>query len=366
MKPQQQKLIFLLGANTPSGFVSKFDQLVNPDGGFRTYIIKGGPGCGKSGVLRKIASAFAQDPDLELIACAHDIDSLDAVIVPSKKLSVVDGSRPHLLEPAYPGAVESIVDLSPCWDADMLHSCREEIVRLTRDVSRCHDYCCRYLAAGTALLGDSHRLALGCVDIPKLNGYLSRLSDKELKRKDAGTIAGKEKVRFLTAITGKEVVKHTDSAKTLARRIYLIGDEYGAVSRLMLHRIRADALAGGYDIVSCYCPLVPFDKLEHLFIPALSLGFMTSNRFHNFDLEISAYRIINCQRFTENERLKEHKKRMGFNRKAAVQMIAQAQTLLGEASSLHKELESYYTGATDFDKVDKLTEDLLAKLARLP
>jgi len=360
MKPEEKKLLFFLGANTPSGFVSKFDQLANPAGGRRTYIIKGGPGCGKSTIIRRVASAFENDPDLEIIVCSSDTDSLDGVIVPSKKICVVDGSRPHLLEPVYPGAVESLIDLTACWNEDTLHSCREEIISLTQNISRCHDYSCRYLAAAAALLGDSYRLALGCVKIPKLNGYLSRLSDKELKRKSEKP--GKEKTRFLTAITNKGIIKHTDSAKKLAERIYLIGDEHGAVSRLMLHHIRADALACGYDVVSCYCPLAPFEKLEQLFLPELSLGFMTSNRFHNFDFELSPYRVINCQRFTENEKLKEHKKRLTFNRKAAAQMISQAHALLKEAKSLHDELEDYYYGATDFEQVDVLTEKLLAKL----
>jgi len=360
MKPEEKKLLFFLGANTPSGFVSKFDQLANPADGWRTYIIKGGPGCGKSTIIRRVAHAFENDTNLEIIVCSSDADSLDGVIIPSKKICVVDGAHPHLLEPVYPGAVESIVDLTSCWNEETLHSCREEIISLTQNISRCYDYSCRYLAAAAALLGDSYRLALGCVNIPKLNGYLNRLSAKELKQKSEKP--GKEKVRFLTAVTNKGIIKHTDSAKKLAERIYLIGDEYGAVSRLMLHHIRAGALAGGYDVVSCYCPLAPFEKLEQLFIPELSLGFMTSNRFHNFDFELSPYRIINCQRFTENEKLKDHKKRITFNRKAAAQMISQAHALLKEAKALHGELENYYSGATDFEKVDALTEKLLAKL----
>jgi len=364
MKPQEKKLAFLLGAHTPSGIVSKFDQLVNPENGSRTYIIKGGAGRIKSAMLRGVASAFEYDPDLELIVCTSDADSLDAVIIPSKKVYIVSGVHPHPVEPIYPGAVESIVDLTPCYNEDTLYSCRKEIISLTNNISRCNHYCCRYLGAAGALMGDSHRLALGCVNIEKLNGYLSRLSAKELSKRSAG--AGKEKVRFLTAVTSGGSVKHTDSAKKLAERIYLIGDEYGAVSRLMLHHIRAEALAAGYDIVSCYCPLAPFEKLEQLFIPALSLGFMTSNRFHNFDLEISAYRMINYQRFTDSEMLKQHKKRMTYNRKATTLMVNQAQALLGEAQTLQNELESYYTAAADLQLADKLTEDLIAKLTRLP
>ena len=363
MKTENSALTFFMGANTPSGFVSKLGQLSDPEAGWRTYILKGGPGCGKSTIIRRVAAAFEGEPGLELIACAGDTDSLDGVIVPSKKFCVVDGTHPHLLDPKHPGAVESVVELSTCWEEDALHSFREEIVGLGQNINRCHEYSCRYLAAAATLLGDSYRLALGCLNTPKLTAYLGRLSAKELGRSTGR--AGKEKTRFLSAVTDKGPVKFTHSAERIAQRIYLINDEQGALSRMMLHHLRAGALGQGYDVVACYCPLGPFDKLEQLFIPELSLGFMTSNRFHNFELELNPYRIINNQRFMEEGCLSRHKKRITYNRKAGAQMISQAGGLIAEASTLHRELESYYAAATDFAKVDELTERLIERLRRL-
>jgi len=363
MKTENVALTFFLGANTPSGFVSKFEQLTAPEADLRAYILGGGPGCGKSTIIRKIAAEFEGEPGIELIACASDVDSLDGVIVPSKKFCVVDGTRPHFLQPKHPGAVESVVELSSCWDAGALHSCREEIVSLGANIARCHEYSCRYLAAAGALLGDSYRLSLGCLNTQKLTAYLGRLAAKELGKKSGRT--GKERTRFLSAVTNKGPVKFTESAKQLAQRIYLINDEHGALSRMMLHDIRARALGQGYDVVACYCPLAPFDKLEQLFVPELSLGFVTSNRLHNFEAELSPYRIVNTQRFMEEGCLSQHKKRMTWSRKAGAQMVAQAGELIAEAATLHSELESYYTSATDFAKVDKLTDELIERLRGL-
>ena len=363
MKTENSTLTFFLGANTPSGFVSKFEQLVNPEAGLRTCILGGGPGCGKSTIIRRVAAAFEGEPGLELIACASDVDSLDGVIIPTKKFCVVDGTRPHFLVPRHPGVVESVVELSVCTDEDALQSHREEIIRLGVDIARCHEYSCRYLAAAGALLGDNYRLALDCLDTHKLGAYLARLSARELGKKSGR--AGSEKARFLSAVTNRGVVQFAHSIGLLAERIYLINDEHGALSRMMLHYLRAKALEQGYDVVACYCPLAPFDKLEQLLIPGLSLGFVTSNRFHSFEPGPSTYRIINCQRFMEEGCLKQHKKRITFNRKASIQMVSQAQGLISEANTLHGELESYYTAATDFAKVDGLTAALLDKLRGL-
>lgn len=363
MKTQQGQLIFFLGANTPSGFVSKFGQLTEPNAlgsGSRAYILKGGPGSGKSTIIRKVADAFGNLPGNQIIACSSDCDSLDGVVVPQKKFSLLDGTHPHLLEPRYPGAVESVIELSGCWDEGILHTHREEIITTRENISRAHEYACRYMAAAAALIGDTHRIALSCIDMPKLHGYLARLSAKELKPLPGKT--GRESTRFLTAVTDVGNVKFTETAKALAERVYLITDEYGALSRLILHHIRARAIECGYDIISCYCPLAPFDKLEQLFIPALGLGFMTSNRFHDFSAEIDPYRVVNTARFMDDG-LRGQKKRITFNRKAGRQMIAQATGLIAEAKTLHGELETFYKAATDFDKVDEITDKLLERLA---
>ena len=43
-----------LGANSPRGFVSLFEELYNPYLDCRAFVIKGGPGTGKSTLIRCI------------------------------------------------------------------------------------------------------------------------------------------------------------------------------------------------------------------------------------------------------------------------------------------------------------------------
>lgn len=364
MNSEKNKLRFFLGANTPQGFVSRFDQLADAENGWREYVIKGGPGSGKSTMMKRLAAAMeSASPDMELIHCSSDADSLDGVILPGRKFSIADGTPPHVVEPRYPGAVESIVDVTACWDADQLFGCRGEIMRLYQKCTRCHEHCCQFLSAAGSLAGDTYRLALECVNTGKLSGYCGRLADREFRPQRAAP--GRERVRFLTAVTNKGVVKFTETAKLLCDRVYSIRDDCGAVSRLLLNNMRAKALAAGYDVISCYCPLGPFDKLEQLFVPELRIGFMTSNRFHDFSEEIDAYRIVNSQRFTDYDKLKAAKRRISFNRKAMAQMIDQAQSLLKEAKGVHDELEGYYIAATDFTKIDALTERVIASVQKM-
>ncbi len=75
---------YFLGSSAGNGFFSCFSQLTPKIEGQYTYIIKGGPGTGKSSLMKKIADEMEKrDIECERIFCSSDPDSLDAVIFPS-------------------------------------------------------------------------------------------------------------------------------------------------------------------------------------------------------------------------------------------------------------------------------------------
>ena len=53
----QPQVRFFLGANSPGGFYSLYDQLIDPAQAEEIYILKGGPGCGKSSLMHRVAEA---------------------------------------------------------------------------------------------------------------------------------------------------------------------------------------------------------------------------------------------------------------------------------------------------------------------
>ena len=92
----EPRVQFYLGANAPSGFYSLYDQLIDPDQAQDVMILKGGPGCGKSSLMRKVGAAMEeQGLAVECIQCSGDPDSLDAVVIPALATAIVDGTAPH-------------------------------------------------------------------------------------------------------------------------------------------------------------------------------------------------------------------------------------------------------------------------------
>ena len=57
---QTYQIQYFLGANSPQGFYSLYDQLLPPETANAICIIKGGPGCGKSTLMRQVAAQAAQ------------------------------------------------------------------------------------------------------------------------------------------------------------------------------------------------------------------------------------------------------------------------------------------------------------------
>ena len=108
---------FFAAANTSNGFSSLFDEIFAPEKFRRVYILKGGPGTGKSTLMGNIGLiAQSRGYDVEYICCSSDPDSLDGVIITELSVAILDGTSPHITDPVYPGAVERIVNLAEAFD----------------------------------------------------------------------------------------------------------------------------------------------------------------------------------------------------------------------------------------------------------
>ena len=146
--PTEPQVRFYLGANSPAGFYSLYDELIDPLEAKSIFILKGGAGCGKSTFMRQVArQAEEKGLPVEYIPCSGDPDSLDAVILPGQKSAIVDGTAPHVVEPRYPGVVERYVNLGDCYDYKALAGKREEIVAAMTGYKGCYAQAYRCLSA---------------------------------------------------------------------------------------------------------------------------------------------------------------------------------------------------------------------------
>ena len=338
---------FFLGTTTPAGFKGYFEPLRH-EPGMQMYLIKSGPGCGKSTLIKRLARAAEQNGLLtQRIHCASDPDSLDGVIFLDQKRAIIDATAPHVVEPEAPGADERVLSLYHTIDADALHPHKDEVTALFARNQLLRSRAARYIASAGSLLLDSRRAEACSANFEKVRRYVKRLCTRLLPRTE-GT-AGEE-LRLLSAITPKGMVFYRGTVEALADRYVVFRDDYGAVSRLLLELIRAEALARGYHIITCPCAMHPEDQIDHIFIPALRLAFLTDNLWH--PIQLPGVQAVRCTRFVDRENLSGFRARLRFNDRAASELIDQAVALMAQAKNCHDELETYYRAAVDFDQVN--------------
>mgnify|MGYP000773489492 CR=1 FL=1 len=339
---------FFLGTTTPAGFKGYFEPL-RREPGMQMYLIKSGPGCGKSTLMKRLAVKAEQKGEpIQRIHCASDPDSLDGVVFLRQKRAIIDATAPHVVEPEAPGADERVLSLYHTIDADALHPHKDEVTALFARNQLLRSRAARYVASAGSLLLDSRRAEACSANFEKVRRYVKRLCTRLLPRTE-GT-AGEE-LRLLSAITPKGMVFYRGTVEALADRYVVFHDDYGAVSRLLLELIRAEALARGYHIITCPCAMHPDDKIDHLFIPALRLAFLTDNRWH--PVQLPGVQAVRCTRFVDRENLAGYRARLRFNERAAAELLEQAADLMAQAKACHDELETYYRAAVDFGKVDE-------------
>ena len=348
-----------LGANTPNGFVSLFGELYDPYRNHNTQIIKGGPGCGKSTLMKRIADrGVSLGFDTERIYCSSDPDSLDAVSIPALSLFVCDGTAPHVVEPRFPGACENMINLGAFWNQRILHERADQIRKYTLENALLHRRSTRYLAAAGALRLASLQLLSPYVLDETLNGYALRFCMRLLPRKK-GAAPGRTARRFLTGITPKGRLFFDETIRRQATEIVRIVDPFSPVAGMLLQRMAARAVAHGYDVLLVCDPLEPHGDPLGLLIPEPAVALL---RVTEETAALPAARNIHAARFLQPGAMQSHRQRLLFQQKTQNALLDESVATLRRAKETHDLLENCYRDAIDFDAMNAYTEPLIARI----
>ncbi len=345
-----------LGCCGESGFCSLYEPFISEMK--KVFIIKGGPGTGKSTLMKKIAAkAQEQDSDIELIHCSSDPDSLDGIYLKNKGLCVLDGTPPHIIEPPYPGAVGNMIDLYKFWDTDFLSGQEENIRKISTNITQLYERAYLYIGAAAKLQRDLNKIGLILLNKMKFKGYFDRFCSKNIKSICA---APKESKRFLSAVTPNGTISYSRLFLNENIKTMVIEDEYGISSRA-LEIIRFKALKCNHTVICGYSPII-HSQLEHIVIPTANLAVCTSSSLH--EIEPKPYCRINISRFFSKENEKQHKGKISFLTRARGEIISEAVNILKTCHSLHDELEEIYKTAVDFNALNVYTEKIINQILK--
>lgn len=346
---------YFLGETTPYGFRTDFGKTISAEG-YYTYILKGGPGTGKSGLMKRIALKFSDTDDIELYYCSSDPDSLDAVVLKNHRAIVVDGTAPHMFDAAYPGISQTILNLGECWDCEVLRDSAREIRLAADENALWHARCNRYVTALAAINSDIYSIGKDAVNLEKLEGFLERTAKKLLPKKFGDT--QEFSFKKLSALT---LGGYRSQPLDNFTQVYVLGDPFFAVSDLLLQRIAERAASLGLEVTVSVCSLFKESVFEQVLLPKLGIAFCTSN-FSNHYTDNDAAKI-NCLRFYNLKGISAKKQRLAFSKKASTELQSEAVACLNKAKDVHDILENYYIKAMDFGAVTAISDRITREIS---
>lgn len=352
---------FFLGANTPMGFVSYFNQIGEYKENWHRFLIKGGPGTGKSSLMKNIISEFKDIAnDIETIYCSSDPNSVDGVILNDLKTSIVDATAPHVLEPVFPGTFDEIVSICECWDECILKDNTNKIIKLFEQNLFYRKQVSNLLLSAYGFIKNNYEIIEKFIDKNVFQKYSNELIDELdiIRDKDKFVVGGEQK-RFLSVISVDGSIFYDETISKIANKIYIIEDPYGWVGNNILLKIREKLLQYNIEFITCYCSMFSGKKIDHILVPSIQIAFITSNKYHKFTGD--SIKIINSNNFIKSID-NNLKNQINVNIESIEKIINMASKFVKEAKYLHDELEEYYIKSMNFNLVDDKTKMLINKI----
>lgn len=347
------------GGNTSRGFFSYYDYILPQSQAKRIFIIKGGPGTGKSTFMKKAAARLSRKGyDVEFMHCSSNPDSLDGIVVPALQIAMIDGTAPHVVDPKNPGAVDEIINLGDFWSREGIEKNRERLLSVRLENGRLFRRAYRYLAAAACVYEDNLAICEMAVDRQKVAVAADRIVKEYFSEDPISGHEGGIRKLFATAITPQGLKSFIPTILNTETVIILKGNA-GTGTERIIEKVKNAAVERGFYTEVFYCALFP-EKPEHIVIPEKGLAISTSNKYHTV---ISAGReVIDLGAFLDKSIMDEYSDIIEYNRLEFEGLLNRAVMTLEQTKQLHDYLEKYYIANMDFEAVNECLEKTLDKI----
>ncbi len=351
---------YFLAANSLSGFVSYMKENYSPFL-WRTYLIKGGPGTGKSTFMRKTAQALNERGIKPTYCyCSSDPSSLDGIIFEDEKIIMLDATAPHTLEPEYLGVCEQIINLGEFLDSDKLKNNKNEIISVFELNRSFHKTAKVYLKICGKLKVKDLYMANEFTKENEVLKFADSLSKKLITNKSKNGSAS-IKNRFIDGITPNGKVAFQNTVTDHCENVTVIKDSIGNIADLIVKYVKRKALDNGYSVINLKSAFLPQNYDFGIIIPELSTAVVCENAHIKFD---SAKRKINIKRFYDKDILAFRKSRLSLNEKIEENLLSGAYNALRRAKAVHDKIEKYYIDAMDFNGLDKKQKEITQEILK--
>ncbi len=348
---------YFLGGNTGKGFYSHFNYIISQKDATRIICLKGGPGTGKSSLMKKIGKHYIdRGYDVEFHHCSSDSDSLDGVLIKELKVAMLDVTSPHMIDPITPGAVDDIVNMGICLKEENFKNIKFNILAVNKEIGNSFRRAYRFFAAAKSIYDDWYTFNNEALNLYELNILKENLKNRILP--NTFSSLGKKRHLFATGFTPKGVITYIHNIVEDMSSVYVLKGSPGTGKTRVLEYIADEATRRGLDVEILHTPLNP-EKIEHLLIPELKVALVTSNEITKIEFHGEEYDMDSLLDANYIE-----KKQDDIDDISSIFYILLQKGLdcIKIAKDLHDELEEFYVPNMDFNKADQIYEEVLNKI----
>lgn len=347
---------FYAASNSSEGFKSYYPEIfARAD---LLYVIKGGPGTGKSSLMKKYAlRAESEGHRCEYYRCSSDPSSLDGVLIfgHSGVTGFVDGTSPHVCEPVLPGAREEIVNLGEYWNGELLRQQKNEIRALGERKSAEYKSAYTYLRS----VGNLRAVTDGLLKEAILWDKIKSAAEKYVKNYKSGKMNAVPAIIDSVSMCG---CVRLDSFERNAKEIFWVSDFYG-VGNIFLDLLLEALENKDVNIRVSFDPVSP-EMVDGIYIENFDIAFLIAKSAGDLDdlLAKNSKKInntVNIKRFVDTERLKDLRSELRYTAKLAQSSLDGALHSLSKARIYHFLLEDVYCKAMDFKRLSEIKIEVL-------
>ena len=345
-------------SNSSQGFRNYYGEIFSEPRIDRLYIIKGGPGTGKSHFMKAVAhSARLHGYDVEEFFCSSDPLSLDGIRLSkagSPTVGLLDGTAPHVREPSLPGARDEIVNLGEFWNSARLAGERARIRRLANGKSAAYENAYAYLRA----VGEAERVGAslmeGCIEKARLSALARRILRSQ---PDGDGFEATPALRSALGMSGHATLHAYEHACAKAGGSLVILENYllrghGSVGAYLTRLLWELSREKRLRLFVSYDPVHP-SMIDGLYYPDTGLCILLGRAEPE---EGTPTRAISLRRYVTPETLRPLRGRLRHAAVLSSVLTEAATACLADAAGYHFELESIYAAAMDFAAKEAFTE----------
>ena len=338
---------YFAAANSYRGFINYFDKVFPSEDFKRIYVLKGGPGTGKSSLMKKFSKALYDiECDVEEIYCSSDPSSLDGVIASrnGNKIAFIDGTAPHERDAIIPGAVDEIINLGNNWDKKWLIAKRDDIIALCKEKSESYKTAYQYLQ----IAGQAAK-QIKFVYLSKFNELKAKTKAETFLPKLCLNSTGKIQTRLKSSF-GRYGEFNLEIQESSDKKIIGVGGNDNSISLFL---------------EVCLSRLMQISADITVFPSALDPDSLDAIELHNEELLI--LKKQNCEIDADEFVLltEVDKERIKTSEAIRKDALNEAKRWFKIASDIHFRLEGIYSQAMNFEKNDRIFEEKTTELKNI-